>query len=116
MSILIVSANPLFKEVIIATVGQIQTELTELSPEVALTRISELKPDVIIIDRTIPPPYFEDLLFEARNLQKSRTILLNPSQNEIILLDSYRETLRNVNDLIQAIGKFGLDIHSKIDD
>ena len=30
MSILIISTNPLFKEVLIATVGQIQTELIEL--------------------------------------------------------------------------------------
>ena len=103
MSILIISDNPLFKEVIIATVAQFQTEFVELSPEEALTGICKLRPDVIIIDEMITPPYFEDLLAEARSLEKTRTIVLNPIQNEIILLDSRRATLRKADDLIEAI-------------
>jgi DNA-binding NarL/FixJ family response regulator len=103
MSILIVSTNPLFKEVIVATVAQFQIELIELSPEEALTRLCTLRPDVIIIDETITPPYFEELLAEARNLHKTRTIVLNPTQNEILLLDSRRATLRKADDLIEAI-------------
>jgi len=103
MSILIISDNPLFKEVIIATVAQFQTEFIELSPGEALNRICELRPDVIIIDEMITPPYFEDLLTEARSLEKTRTIVLNPIQNEIILLDSRRATLRKADDLIEAI-------------
>jgi hypothetical protein len=116
MSILIVSTNPLFKEVIVATVDQLQTELIELSPEEALTRICELRPDVIIIDETITPSCFEDLLAEARGLQKTRTIVLNPTQNEIILLDSHRATMRKVDDLIEAIASYEREIHSEIDD
>ena len=116
MAILIVSSNPLFKEVIIASVGLPQTELLEFSPDQALTRIRELKPDVIIIDETITPPYFEALLAEARNLQKTRTIVLNPVKNEIIQLDSYRATLRKANDLIEAIGCHQNETSTNIDD
>jgi chemotaxis response regulator CheB len=103
MSILIVSTNPLFKEIIVSTVGQFNGEVIELNPEEALTRICTLRPDVIIIDETIMPPYFEDLLAEARSLHKTRTIVLNPTQNEILLLDSRRATLKKADDLIEAI-------------
>jgi chemotaxis response regulator CheB len=116
LSILIVSTNPLFKEVIIATVAQFNIELIELSPEETLTKICDLKPDVIIIDETIKPPYFEDLLAEARGLEKTRLIVLNPAQNEIVLLDSHRATVRRVDDLIEAIDGFGHEIHSESDD
>jgi chemotaxis response regulator CheB len=116
MSILVVSTNPLFTEVIIASVVQFQTELIELSPGEALTRICELKPDVIIIDETITPPCLEDLLAEARGLQKTRTIVLNPLQNEIVLLDTRRVTLSRADDLIEAIANFEHEIHSEIND
>ena len=103
MSILIVSTNPLFKEVIIESAPQYREEFVALVPEEALNRICELNPDVIIIDETIAPSSFEDLLAEARGLQKNRIIVLNPVKNEIILLDSHRETLKNAEDLTEAI-------------
>jgi len=116
MSILVISANPLFKEVIIATIAQFQTELLELGPGEARNRIRELRPDVIIIDETIAPSDFEDLLAEARCLQKTRVIVLNPVQNEIVLLDSRRATLRKADDLMEAISNYESEIHSQIDD
>lgn len=116
MSILIVCTNPLFKEVINEIIAHVQSETIELSCEEALTRICELRPDVIIIDETIAPPYFEGLLAEARSLQKTRTIVLNPIQNEITLLDSRRSTLRKVDDLMEAISNYEFEIHAKIDD
>jgi chemotaxis response regulator CheB len=106
MLILIVSANPLFKEVINEIITPLQPVTMELSPAEALTRICEIRPDVIIIDDTISPPYFENLLAAARNLQKTRTIVLNPIQNEIILLDSRRTTLKNAGDLMKAISSY----------
>ena len=116
MAILIISTNPLFKEVIAATVVRIQTELIELSPEDALARLCELRPDVIIIDETIMSPYFEDLLIKARSLQKTRTIVLNTIQNEIILLDFRRATLRKADDLIEAIASCAHKTIAEIDD
>jgi chemotaxis response regulator CheB len=103
MLILIVSANPLLKEVINEIVFLVHSETIELNAEEALTRICEINPDVIIIDETIPPSYFEGLLAEARDLQKARIIVLNPIQNDIILLDSHRMTLSKVEDLISTL-------------
>jgi chemotaxis response regulator CheB len=111
MSILIVSANSLFKEVINEIITRVQSETLELNYEEALTRTRELRPDVIIIDETIPPPYFEDLLAEARNLEKTRIIVLNPIKNEIILLDSRRSTLRDVDDLMEAISSTDFELN-----
>jgi chemotaxis response regulator CheB len=111
MSILIVSANSLFKEVINEIITRVQSETLELNYEEALTRTRELRPDVIIIDETIPPPYFEDLLAEARNLEKTRIIVLNPIKNEIILLDSRRSTLREVDDLMEAISSTDFELN-----
>jgi chemotaxis response regulator CheB len=116
MPILIVSTNPLFKEVIIATIAQFHIEAIALSPEEALTKVCELKPNVIIIDETTIPSYFEDLLAEARHLQKTHIIVLNPTQNEIVLLDSRRATLRRAGDLIEAIASYGYQIRSETDD
>jgi chemotaxis response regulator CheB len=116
MSILVVSTNPLFKEVIIATVAQFQTELIALNPREALTGINELRPDVIIIDETVRPPSFDNLLAKARSLEKTRIIVLNPAQNEIVLMDSRRATMKKVNDLIEAITSFGYEVHSEIGD
>lgn len=103
MSILIVSNNPLFKEVIIESAPRYREEFVALVPEEALDMICKLNPDVIIIDETIAPSRFENLLAEARRLIKNRIIVLNPLKNEIILLDSYRETLKKAEDLNDAI-------------
>ena len=107
MLILIVSANPLFKEVINEIIAQGQAEILELPPEDALTRLCEIKPQVIIVDEKIPTPWFENLLAEARNLQKTRLIVLNPVQNEILLMDWRREMMRQVDDLKEAITSYG---------
>ena len=106
MKILIVSTNPLFKEVIIESVGKVQAELIELNPEEARIRICEMKPEVIIIDKDIVRSTFEGLLAETRNLDKTRTIVLDPNQNEIILVDSRQTRLRKMDDLVDAIGSY----------
>ncbi len=116
MLILIVSGNPLFKEVINEIIAHLQADTMELHFEEALTRICEIRPDVIVIDQTIAPPYFEGLLAEARNLQKTRTIVLNPLQNEIILLDSRRAMLSKADDLMKAISSSEFEIRAEIDD
>jgi chemotaxis response regulator CheB len=111
MSVLIVSANSLFKEVINELITRVQSETLELNYEEALTRTRELRPDVIIIDETIPPPYFENILAEARKLDKTRIIVLNPIKNEIILMDSCRSTLRVVDDLMEAISGINFELN-----
>ena len=96
---IIISANPLFKEVISNTAAQFQTDFIELSPEEAPLEISINHPELIIVDETIKQRAFEKILSAARGLKKSRIILLNPLHNEIILIESCRTTLTNVADL-----------------
>ena len=71
---------------------------------------------MIIIDDTIPALIFDSLLAESRSLEKTRTIVVNPIQNEMILLDSHRETLKNVDEIIEAIGSFDLETPAEVDD
>jgi chemotaxis response regulator CheB len=101
--ILIVSANPLFREVILHAIAQMEANRMVLSPEAALERIDELKPEVIILDETIAEPGFEYLLSRARALQKTRVIVLNPLQNEVMLLDLRRTCFNEAGDLVKAI-------------
>ena len=54
------------------------------------------------VDDTIAPADFEGILAEARSLQKTRIIVINPINNEIILLDSHRETLKKADDLFES--------------
>ncbi len=103
MLILVISANPLFKEIINENIPRGEFEIMELNLEESLTRICEFRPDVVIIDETIATPYFESILSEARSLQKARVIVLNPVKNEIVLLDSRRTILREMGDLKKAI-------------
>jgi TorA maturation chaperone TorD len=116
VSILVVSSNPLFKEIIIEAVVHSQTEILELLPEKALELMCDLKPDVIIIDETITKPVFELLLANSRRLQKSRTIVLNPAQNEILLLDSRRTKIRKTDDLLKEISIYQDETLSNSDD
>jgi TorA maturation chaperone TorD len=101
--ILIVSANPLLKEILCEATTQIQLEYIELDPGEALSGISVYQPEIIIVDETIERSLLEGILAKARGLQKTRTIVLHPQKNDIILLDSRRATLRKVNDLKAAI-------------
>lgn len=103
MPILIVSDNPFFNEVIHEIVSRGETEAIELNHEDALVRICALRPDVIILDKSIATPHFENLLAEARDLEKTRTIVLDPVLNEFILMDSRRAILGKVEDLMEAI-------------
>jgi chemotaxis response regulator CheB len=116
MLILIVSANPLLREIISEIIPHGQSEIMELNFEEAPNRICEFRPDVIIVDETIAPPYFESVLAEARNLQKARTIVINPIKNEIILLDTRRTTLKEVDDLMEAISSYKIDAFTEIKD
>ena len=106
MSILIVSDNPFFTEVIHEVISRFQTGAIELNHEGALARFSDLNPEVIILDKSIASPHFENLLAEARDLEKARTIVLNPVLNEFTLMDSRRAMLGKVEDLIEAISDF----------
>jgi len=110
VNILIVSSNPLFEEVILEAVANFSSEITRLDPDQAINRVGELKPDVIIIDETIIKSRFEILLTATRSSQKTRTIVVNPKQNEVLLVDSRRTELRKAEELSQVITSYQNEI------
>jgi putative dimethyl sulfoxide reductase chaperone len=111
MHILVVSANPLFNEILTETIqsgDDIKIEYT--GPDQAVIVIGEAKPDILIVDETIAQSELECILKTCRELPKVRTILLNPRGNDFILVDSSRASIREVGDLMQAIGIEQTDI------
>jgi len=104
MIIVLISSNPLFREIIYqATSDCSESKPIEVDPALAPSVICKHKPEVIIIDETIDPLHLEQALAAARELPRTRTILLNPKQNDIVLFDSRRATIRKVDDLMEAI-------------
>jgi hypothetical protein len=103
MLIFIVSFNPLFEEVIQEAIASICTDCVVLEPHEALIKICQSQPDVIIIDDTIDPSLCENILVEARGLSKTRTVVINPKHNDMVLINSHRKTLVKMDDLKTAI-------------
>ncbi len=103
MSILIVSANPLFTEVIAATIAPDQPGSIALGPQEALSQIGELHPEVIVIDESLANPEFKQLVCAACSLKQTRLIVVNPLCNEICQIDSHYKTLTKAGDLLAAI-------------
>lgn len=103
MTILIVSKNALFREVIRAILGGQRNDLVELNHEEALEQLDELQPAVTILDEYIPRPWLTILLEKMRSLKQTRIVMLNLQQNDIVLLDCQRTTLNQVDDLLEVI-------------
>ena len=103
MTVLIVSANPLFREVLRESLALHRSDLVDLSPDEALGQIDEAQPAVILLDEQMPEATLQALLAKVRSLYRSRAILVNPSQNEIVLLDCNRSTVQHMEDMLEAI-------------
>jgi DNA-binding NarL/FixJ family response regulator len=104
MAILLISANPLFVEAISETLAdRLGTELHSVSPEEALERILAEHTEVILVDEAIPPGMLKQILKQARRVNDTRLILLNCTDNDLIVLDSHPATIDNVDDLVKSI-------------
>ena len=103
--ILLISQNPLFREIIRENLAQFKQECLELDPEEALNELCQREPEIIIIDELIDPPCFEGLLRAARTLLKTQIMVVNPQKDEIVLLDSRRTTLKNIKDFKDEISQ-----------
>jgi len=101
--IFMVSENPLFREIILESLAQLKDQCIELEPDQALPLLCEMQPEIIIIDKSINPLIYEGLLREARELAKTRTIIVNPQDDEMLLLDTRRTTLKKIEDIMEAI-------------
>jgi putative dimethyl sulfoxide reductase chaperone len=105
MKILVISANPLFREVLTKTIlPDDEAAIEYLDPTQAITRIGSMLPEVLVIDDTIPTSDFNCILDLCRPLAKARLILISPSGNDFTILNSSRASIREVGDLMQAIG------------
>ena len=93
--ILLISQNPLFREIIRENLAQFKQECLVLDPEEALNELCRREPEIIIIDKSIDPPCFE-MCDAARTLLKTQIMVVNPQKDEIVLLNSRRTTLKNI--------------------
>lgn len=101
--ILIISANPLFREVIQEIIDHLELAILEMKPDEALTSLREVQPDIIILDEAIDTTVFQCILSEARSLSQTRTIIVNPRQNEVVFLDSRKAILSKTDELKDAL-------------
>ena len=104
MILLLISSNPLFKEVILNSIASCEiSEVLSATPEDANKSIYRSKPDVVILDNNVEESLIEKILGTARSLENLRIVLVNPQDNDFVIVNSHRSTIGKVEDLIQAI-------------
>ena len=104
MTILVISANPLFVEALSETLSErLDTPLRSVQPEQALEQIRAEHPKVLLVDDSIPPYLLTRILKQAERLARTRLILLDSACNDFIILDSIQATIGNVDDLVDFI-------------
>ena len=103
MTVLLVSANPLFREILAAGLRHADVGLVQAEPAHAEDGIQRELPDVVLLDSTLPPVTLARLLYLTTSLHCSRVILVDPACNEMKLLDLRGTTVASVADLINAV-------------
>jgi len=104
MIALIISANPLFMEVIReALAARDGPDALEVDPGTAIDQIHLLRPEIILVDERLPQPSLEGILSAARTLPAARVLLLSASANEMVVMDSFHATLHSAEDLMETI-------------
>jgi len=104
MIALIISANPLFMEVIREALATRKgLDVLEVEPGAAIDQIHLLRPEIILFDERLPQPGLEGILSAARSLPATRVLLLSASANEMLVMDSFHATLHSAEDLMQTI-------------
>ena len=104
MILLLVSSNPLFKEVIVDSIARFEiNEVISAAPGDAYQSIKKLKPDVVILDNNLEAGIIEKILGTARSMENMRIVLVSPRDNDFVIVDSRRSTIGKIEDLIQAI-------------
>ncbi|MCJ7568433.1 MAG: molecular chaperone TorD family protein [Anaerolineales bacterium] len=104
--VLILSANPLFVDVISQSLlGQSNLELIKAAPVDASVEITEHQPDVIIVDEANEPEELGQILVAARDLASAQILLMNLRSNDFVVLESHRARIRKTTDLLYTIVK-----------
>ena len=103
MTVLLVSANPLLREILAATLRNAGVGLMRVEPANAEDSIQRERPDVVLLDTTLPPVALARLLYLVTLLHCNRVILVDPECNEMALLDLHTTTVVNKTDLVSAV-------------
>jgi len=104
MILLLVSSNSLFEEVILDLVARCDiSEVISAAPGESFEIIHRSKPNVVILDNTIDASLIEKILGTARSMKDMRIVLVDPGDNDYVIVNSHRSTIRTIDDLIQAI-------------
>jgi len=100
MKTVIVSANPLFGEVIRETIQEsLCNEVIELGQYRGPAGLDGLNPDVVILDESMPGEIKDGLLAAAYHLPRCRIVIINLFNNDFTVLDSTRSVFQDVIDL-----------------
>jgi len=102
--LMLLSQNALFLEVLSKTLDDCQDmEVLSPSPNKANDLIQANAPEIIIIDETLPSPMIEQIMKNACSQETCKVLLVNPNQNDLVTLHTHRSSMRNANDLLDAI-------------
>lgn len=106
MKLVVVSANPLFAEVLHAAMeGHDNFEISLATPGEFTQVLENVEPAVIIVDESLGQAEYEPVLAATRERTSSHVILLNPKDNSVCVLDSRRTIIQDIDDLYQAIAR-----------
>jgi DNA-binding NarL/FixJ family response regulator len=106
MKLLVISSNPLFTEVLNASLEKHDNyAVSVVDPREFTKALVEVEPDVIIVDEDLGQAVYEPILTSVHEKASSHIILLNPKDNRLCVLDSRRSIIQEVDDLCQAIGQ-----------
>ena len=101
---LLIRSDSLFTDAIEGLLtGFAELDITILDYQLGCEVIPELQPEVIIVDECLPPEDLDQVLALARSLRECRVIMLDPARNDFVLVQSHRATIREVEDLMNAI-------------
>jgi TorA maturation chaperone TorD len=101
---LLIRSNTLFTDAIEQLLsGFPELDIAILDVQQGYETIPELQPEIIIVDESLPSQELDRVLALARGLRECRVIMLNPSRNDFVLVNSHRATIKEVGDLMNAI-------------
>jgi len=101
---LLIRSDTLFTDAIEHLISGIpELDVTILDYQAGCDAIPELQPEIIIVDECLSPQALEQVLALARDLRECRVIMLSPARNDFVLVNSQRATVREVEDLMNAI-------------
>jgi hypothetical protein len=101
MRTVIISDNPLFAEVMNETVAGYACALTSFKTSDPISRLSEFKPQLVILDETAKE--MAEGLIAVCHLLACRIILVNLRNNDLVILDSEMRTVSNMGHMKEAM-------------